>query len=133
MWQTSLINTLQIGLLSPEDVKNIAVCEITSSLLRKDRKTNTLYDPRLGCDIRGSVCNTCCKDYMNCGGHLGYIKLNYPLLHVLYYNTIVSILNAMCEKCGCYKRETKELMTSQKKKCVHCGEISEDMYLLNKK
>ena len=90
---TREIEQITFGILSAEEIIKLAVCEINSPKLCNTDKTayNTVYDPRLGTIDNSVNCQTCDQDLWACPGHFGYIKLNEPVIHPLYYKQVGSI------------------------------------------
>lgn len=94
---TKNISSIEFGILSPEEIIAMSVCEITSS---KVSGPGTVYDPRMGSDMEtGSDCISCGKTAKACSGHFAYIKLNEPVIHPLYYKYVVSFLRCFCKNC----------------------------------
>jgi DNA-directed RNA polymerase beta' subunit len=99
---TREVDQITFGVYSAEEIKKLAVCEITSSkICSSDREGSigTVYDPRLGTLENDKLCETCKLGVWQCNGHIGYIQLNEPILHPLYYKEIVNFLEAFCIKC----------------------------------
>ena len=123
------ILNIQFGILSPEEIRKMSVCEITSPKLdikkkevevgcdneeinlflndedveteEKDNIT-TLYDERMGIGYslkNNDTCKTCNLTIKNCPGHFGHIELNYPVIHPLCYQFITKILQCFCINC----------------------------------
>lgn len=59
-----------------------------------------VLDPRLGTNDQTKSCITCKKNFMDCTGHYGYIKLNLPLFHIGFFKKIINILQAICKNCS---------------------------------
>ena len=121
------IYNIQFGILSPEEIRNMSVCEITSPKLdikKKEVETEcltedikiflnddideekenitTLYDERMGIGYslkNNDTCKTCDFTIKNCPGHFGHIELNYPVIHPLCYQFITDILQCFCINC----------------------------------
>jgi DNA-directed RNA polymerase III subunit RPC1 len=45
----------------------------------------------------GSTCSTCGKDFEDCPGHFGYIRLALPIFHLGFFSDIVNILQCICK------------------------------------
>ena len=75
----------------------MAVCQIDNP---KKSGHNTVYDPRMGTTDSAQVCETCKENAYECQGHFGYIALNEPIIHPLYYKRVVKLLNCFCFKCN---------------------------------
>ena len=98
------IQEIRFGVLSPEEIKNMSVCEIlypetmvclrlriswsksfTDSFQddqRQKPKENGLNDPRLGSIDRQYNCATCGENMSECPGHFGHIELAVPVFHI---------------------------------------------------
>lgn len=96
------IDEIHFGVYSPDEIRNMAVCKVTSSKLccsDKNSSYGTVYDVRMGVIENGMNCATCHGTVWNCPGHFGYIEFNEPILHPLYFKQIVSFLRCFCLKC----------------------------------
>jgi DNA-directed RNA polymerase beta' subunit len=84
------IGKIIFGVYSPEEIKKMAVCKIDSSKLSGP---GSVYDERMGCSPElNEKCITCGLK-KECWGHFGYIELNEPVLHPMYYKSITTFLN----------------------------------------
>lgn len=90
------IEEIEFGIYSPEEILNMSVCKIDSA---KKSGPGTVYDPRMGTIDSTIICETCNQNAINCPGHFGYIELNEPIVHPLYYKRVMSFLNCFCKKC----------------------------------
>jgi DNA-directed RNA polymerase III subunit RPC1 len=45
----------------------------------------------------GALCKTCNKDFEDCIGHFGYIRLTVPIFHLGFFSDIVNILQCICK------------------------------------
>lgn len=96
------IDEIAFGIYSAEEIKRLAVCEVTSSkLCGADKNTGygTVYDPRMGTIENGILCGTCNENVWRCPGHSGFIKLAEPIVHPLHYKRVVDFLRCFCIKC----------------------------------
>jgi len=102
MQDTREIEQITFGILSADEIISMAVCEINSPKLCNSDKAayNTVYDPRLGTIDNSVTCQTCEQDLWKCPGHFGYIKLNEPVIHPLYYKQVVQFIKCFCIKCN---------------------------------
>ena len=104
------IKSIAFGILSPEEIRQISVCEITSS---KMKGPGTVYDESMGaltgkcggmCGKRPQMCSGCCKtcsqDTDMCPGHFGHIELAQHIIHPMYYKMILNFLRCFCSKCS---------------------------------
>ena len=97
------IEEIQFGILSPEEVLTLSVCEIKYDKLKKSTDLdNTLYDPRLGPIEDDRICPTCKNNMIECPGHFGHIILNAHVIYPLLYGfkTVVNFLKSHCFKCS---------------------------------
>ena len=132
---------VSFGILSPERIKQKAVCEIYKHITSYKNLEGTLMDPRLGPIERGKICPTCRFTYKNCPGHFGYLNLAKPVIQIQYYATIINLLKCFCNRCSSilinvYDTETMSKLKSRKgkgrfiyvldiatkaKECPNCG------------
>ena len=91
------LEQITFGIYSADEIKNLAVCEVNSP---KNVGYNTVYDPRMGTLENGKLCETCHQGPWTCPGHFGYIVLNEPVAHPLFYRRIVDFLRCICLKCN---------------------------------
>ena len=106
------INNIEFGILSAEDILKMAVVEVTKNRLSTNSehsKISTLYDPRMGPMDPNAECITCRKKTKDCSGHVGYIKLNVPIIHPLYYRMVVNFLKCVCIQCSKLLISTEKL------------------------
>lgn len=62
-------------------------------------KNNTLHDSRMGA-FNNVICSTCRNDRTECPGHMGHIKLHYPVLNPFFTKTTLKkIVDSFCFKC----------------------------------
>lgn len=132
------ISNINFGIYSAEEIKNMAVCKISSSRFGEDpkkhaeeegeiylfdetqtgkSKTDTVYDERMGPLDHKKRCETCELTFYECPGHFGYIELNVPVLHPL---PLFLKMTASFLKCICLNTECNRLL------------ITEDQIRLNK-
>ena len=90
------IGKIIFGISSAEDIKKTAVCKIDSSKLSGP---GTVYDEKMGCAADTNEKCVTCKLTKECWGHFGYIELNEPVMHPMYYKTIAIFLKCFCKKC----------------------------------
>lgn len=96
---TATIENVQFSLMSPEEIRRYAVCEVTSTKTQR-AETGNLYDPRMGPLKKGDKCATCGQDMVACPGHFGYIELERKIPHPKYTPTMLSILRCVCHACS---------------------------------
>ena len=98
----SKILGMQFSILSPEEIRNGSVAEITSrdTYINNKPVIGGLFDPRMGILDPGFICPTDGLDYMNTPGYFGHIELARPVFYIQYLNTIFKILRCICIKCS---------------------------------
>ena len=101
--KASKIIGIQFSILSPEEIRNGSVAEVTS----RDTYVNGnkpviggLFDPRMGVLEPGMICPTDGLDYMQTPGYFGHIELARPLFYIQYLTTVMKILRCVCFKCS---------------------------------
>ena len=90
------IGYIQFGLYSSEEVIKNSVCKITNNKLTGE---GSVYDERMGTLEFSKNCPSCGKENKECPGHFGHIELNFPIIHPMYYRTVVNFLKCFCTKC----------------------------------
>ena len=98
----SKIIGIQFGILSPDDIRNASVAEITSRDTYDNNKPKIggLFDPRMGVLEPGFICPTDGLDYISTPGYFGHIELSKPVFYVQYLSTVMKILKCVCFKCS---------------------------------
>jgi len=93
---------VQFSILSPEEIRNQSVAEITTKETYISNKpvVGGLFDPRMGVLEPGIICPTDGLDYMKTPGYFGHIELARPVFYIQYLNIILKILKCVCFKCG---------------------------------
>ena len=136
------ISGLRFHLLSPEQIKKLAVAKIvTPELYDIDGYPvdGGLMDLRLGAIDPGVRCRTCGGRLKECLGHPGMIELARPTIHIKYLPIIDLVLRSTCEACGkVLIKEDKDLekplidrikKAKDGKKCPHCSIVQEKVKL----
>ena len=98
----SKIIGIQFSILSPDEIRNGSVAEIThrDTYINNKPVINGLFDPRMGVLEPGYVCPTDGLDYMQTPGYFGHIELARPLFYIQYLSTIIKIIRCVCVKCS---------------------------------
>jgi DNA-directed RNA polymerase II subunit RPB1 len=133
---------IQFSILSPDEIRNSSVAEITSrdTYINNKPVIGGLFDPRMGVLEPGLICPTDGLDYMQTPGYSGHIELARPVFYIQYLNTIQKILRCVCFKCSKlliskekYKQALKvqgdarwKYVFSLSSKVKRCGEDTED-------
>ena len=97
------IEEIIFGVYSAEEIKKIAVCEVTNpKVVTTDKASalNTVYDPRMGTIQNNTKCPTCQMGPWGCNGHVAYVQLEECLVHPLFYKQVVSLLRCFCVCCS---------------------------------
>ena len=90
------ITQVTFGIYSAKEIIDMAVCHVNNP---KKSGPNTVYDARMGTTDSTLLCETCKENAYECQGHFGYIELNEPIIHPLYYKRVVKLLNCFCFRC----------------------------------
>jgi len=98
------ISHLQFGILSPQEMQNLAEFQVCSrelfSMPSRTPAPAGCLDPRLGVSDKVSVCATCQRKLQECAGHFGYIKLALPVFHIGFFKHTVNFLQCICKTCS---------------------------------
>jgi DNA-directed RNA polymerase subunit A' len=106
MWTPELkkINQIQFGILSPDEIRKMAVTKIITADTYNEDGTpieGGLIDRRLGTIEPGQRCKTCGNQVGDCPGHFGMIELARPVIHVGYAKSIIyKLLRSSCRACS---------------------------------
>jgi len=101
------LSSIQFGILSPDDIKKIAVVRVDRPILYNEEGRGFPGGPldgKLGAADNTEKCELCSlrrrEGDTGCMGHFGYIDLASPVYHPGFIKHIEKVLNAVCEKCG---------------------------------
>jgi DNA-directed RNA polymerase beta' subunit len=83
------IKTILFSQYSLKELKQVSTISIKNE---KD-----VFSPKLG--TGSDVYCSLCADPKTCPGHLGYIELYTPIIHPLYKNQLVKVINSFCHSC----------------------------------
>ena len=99
---TKNVTGLQFSIMSPDEIRNNSVVEITKhETYDKDVPVvKGLFDNRMGTTDMGKVCATCGLDNIGCPGHFGHIELAKPVYNYHFMDVTVKILKCVCFRCG---------------------------------
>ena len=102
MMNPSKIIGIQFSVLSPEDIRNSSVAEITSrdTYINNKPVINGLFDPRMGVLDPGLICPTDGLNYMSTPGYFGHINLARPVFYIQYLTSTIKVLRCVCMKCS---------------------------------
>ena len=98
----SKIIGIQFSILSPDEIRNNSVAEITSrdTYINNKPVIGGLFDPRMGVLEPGLLCPTDGLDYIKTPGYFGHIELARPVFYIQYLNTVLKLLRVVCLKCS---------------------------------
>jgi len=98
---------VQFGILSPEEIKQMSVCEVEfpetyeiGSGTAAKPKIGGLLDPRMGTTDRAIKCESCSGGMTECPGHFGHIELAKPVFHIGFIVTVMKVLRCVCFHCS---------------------------------
>ena len=96
------LERIQFGILSPDEIRAMSVCEIlTAEKYDGDiPKTDGLLDLRMGTTDPRLACATCSMDYIECPGHFGHLELARPMIHIGLFTIILKTLRCICWHCS---------------------------------
>ena len=100
---TKKIDSIEFGLLSPEDIRKMSIAQIVvADTYDEDGYPidSGIMDPKLGVIDPGQRCKTCGNRVGNCPGHFGHIELARPIMHEGYAKVIHKVLRAICRDCN---------------------------------
>ena len=91
----SRIIGIQFSVLSPDEIRNGSVAEITSrdTYINNKPIIGGLFDPRMGVLDPGLICPTDGLNYMDTPGYFGHIELAKPVYYIQYLETIKKYMN----------------------------------------
>jgi DNA-directed RNA polymerase II subunit RPB1 len=98
----SKIIGIQLCMLSPEEIRNNSVVNVTSRDTYVNNKpcVNGLFDGRMGVLEKSFICPTDGQNYLNCPGYFGHIDLAKPVFFIQHLKEILKILRCICFKCS---------------------------------
>jgi len=96
------MDAIHFGVMSPEQIRNISVCEVVTAELYEDNrpKFGGLRDPRFGVSSRRGTCLSCGLMWSRCSGHFGHYELPHPVYHIGWTSEVLSWLRHSCSFCG---------------------------------
>ena len=146
----SRVNGIQFGILSPKDIRQQSVVEVTThdTFNGNEPVVGGLFDPRMGVIEYGQKCSTDMLSSKMTPGYFGHIELTMPVFYVQYFGVVQKLFKCVCFKCGSVllqmtDEEKKDLMTFDRKKiwnisfekckktktCFVCGANQPDKYV----
>uniref|UniRef100_A0A6C0HRK2 DNA-directed RNA polymerase n=1 Tax=viral metagenome TaxID=1070528 RepID=A0A6C0HRK2_9ZZZZ len=99
---SSRIIGIQFSIMSPEEIRNGSVVEITTKETYMNNKPvpRGIFDPRMGVGEPGAICPTDGLDYMQTPGYFGHLELARPVFYIQFLNTVLKIMRCVCFKCS---------------------------------
>ena len=96
------IDTIQFSIYSDDDIRTDSSVEIKNKEAYKAGKpvSKGIYDPHMGTTDYGFSCDTCQNPKDICPGHMGSIKLNYPVIQPTLRDEVIRWLKIICFECG---------------------------------
>ena len=100
--ETRNIKGVQFSIMSPEEIRNRSVVEITKyeTYDKEFPVVKGLFDIRMGSTEMGKICGTCHQKNINCPGHFGHLELAKPVYHYHLVHRLVKILKCVCIRCS---------------------------------
>lgn len=93
---------VQFGILSDEETERMSTVQIKDTTIYYRGLPNPygINDHRMGTVDRRLLCGTCCRDVKECQGHVGHIKLSYPMYHIGFFELCFKTLRSVCFTCS---------------------------------
>ena len=100
--QVSKIKGIQFGIMSPNEIRDRSVAEITTqeTYTGNEPVVGGLFDPRMGVSEYGRICPTDGLDSRECPGYFGHIELSRPVFYIQFLPIVQKLLNCVCIRCG---------------------------------
>jgi DNA-directed RNA polymerase II subunit RPB1 len=116
--ETRAIEKIQFGILSPDEIDKMSVCEVETAetTVNGKPKLGGLLDPRMGSIDKMQRCATCDGTMSECPGHFGNIKLARPVFHISHIKTIVKVLQCVCFHCSLIKSDNSNRLFKRAKR-----------------
>lgn len=148
--EVSKINGIQFGIMSPEEIRQQSVVEVTTheTFNGNEPVVGGLFDPRMGIFEYGQKCATDMLPFKECPGYFGHINLAAPVFSVQYFGMVQKILKCVCFRCSkvLYQPDEEELSTvlamstrlrfphvleicKKAKKCKYCDSTQPEKYV----
>jgi len=97
------LGTLEFLFSSLPEIVSQSSVQVTNYFLFSDLAVSPckggFLDTNMGA-IRGKFCLTCGKNWKNCPGHFGFIKLYLPVFNIGYLKALYGILQIVCKGCS---------------------------------
>jgi len=115
------VKKVQFSLLSPEEIKGQATCQVIDHTLYVTSQDGVstpspggLYDLKMGAIDSNVICETCEQRSSLCPGHFGYIQLAAPVFHMHFMSRILKLLKCICFRCSKLLLSDEELEVDSK-------------------
>ncbi len=112
------VSSIRFRILSPKVIKKMAAAKIvTPELYDKEGYPvdGGLMDIRLGVIDPGLTCKTCGLKLKECLGHMGYIELARPVVHIEFIDIICNIIKGTCRECGRILASDAEIVAQKRR------------------
>ncbi|KAJ1529329.1 hypothetical protein ONE63_006119 [Megalurothrips usitatus] len=86
-----------------------------------------LLDRHMGTNQKDATCSTCEKSLTDCIGHFGYIDLKFPVFHIGYFRSVITVLQSICKTCS------RVLLSNKDKAQFRSRILNPDLPYLSKK
>ena len=98
----SKIIGIQFSILSPEEIRQSSVVEVTTrdTYINNKPVIDGLFDPRMGVLEPGSICPTDGMTYIDTPGYFGHIELARPVFYIHHIKEIMKVCKCVCYKCS---------------------------------
>lgn len=116
------LKKITFGLMGPEELKKLSVCEVTTTELytkNNDPKFGGLFDPRMGPCDKNILCKTCKHNMDKCTGHFGHIELHHPVYNPHFLDNTKKTLSCVCHICSHVLLSDDDKETIMKKKPIN--------------
>lgn len=93
---------VQFSILSPEEIEQSSVVEITTQIPYEgnEPKIGGIFDPRMGVLENGKICRTCGQTNHGCPGHFGHYRLTRPVYYIQFHTMVMNVLKCICIRCS---------------------------------
>ena len=111
------LSEIRFGVMSPEEIERMSVCDVTDSSYKPDKPS--VYNNRMGFNTSSrGVCATCALSYKDCPGHMGSITLHTPIFNPIFFSKTVLYMQIFCKNPDCLK---PVMHLEDLKKIAHLG------------
>ncbi len=100
--QSAVIDTIQWGVRSSEDIKRTSAVHVTEphSTQKGATKIGGVNDPRMGATAAVPRCGTCAYTAERCTGHHGHIEFPLPVVNCEFLKQLHPLLSFTCYDCA---------------------------------